>query len=84
MEKQLSAIGYWLGLICTVIALILRLFVVLNIAFPRIAVSSGMAISYQGFLHATEVFFLLAIASWCRTAKFRSSVRSFPFYGDCV
>jgi hypothetical protein len=24
MEKQLSAIGYWLGLVCTVLALILR------------------------------------------------------------
>jgi hypothetical protein len=26
MEKQLSALGYWLGLICTVLALILRRF----------------------------------------------------------
>ncbi len=69
MEKQLSAIGYWLGLICTVVAIILRMFVVLNIALPRIAVSGGTAISYPGFLHAAEVFFLLAIASWCRTAK---------------
>ena len=24
MEKQLSALGYWLGLICTVLALIFR------------------------------------------------------------
>jgi hypothetical protein len=26
MEKQLSTIGYWLGLICTVLALIFRIF----------------------------------------------------------
>ena len=26
MEKQLSTIGYWLGLICTVLALIFRTF----------------------------------------------------------
>lgn len=69
MEEQLSTIGYWLGLVCTVVALILRMFLVPNMIFPGIAVSGGMAISYQGFLHAAALFFLLAIASWCRTAK---------------
>jgi hypothetical protein len=69
MGKQLSTIGYLLGLICTVVALILRVLLVLKIVFPRIAVSGGTAISYQGFFHAAALFFLLAIASWFRTAK---------------
>jgi hypothetical protein len=30
MEKQLSLIGYWLGLICTVLALILRMLTALK------------------------------------------------------
>ena len=31
MEKQLSTIGYWLGLICTVLALIFRIFLAFGI-----------------------------------------------------
>jgi hypothetical protein len=69
MEEQLFTIGYWLGLVCTVVALILRMFLVLDMIFPGIAVAGGMAVSYPGFLHAAALFFLLAIASWCRAAK---------------
>ena len=32
MEKQLSAVGYWLGLICAVLALLFRVLTVLNMA----------------------------------------------------
>ena len=69
MEKQLSAVGYWLGLTCTVIALIFRLLTVLNIVTPQMGVSGGNAIGYLSFLHGAELFFLFSIASWCRTAK---------------
>jgi hypothetical protein len=69
MEKQLSAIGYWLGLICTVLALIFRMFSALNILPFRMGPSGGNAISYLSFLHGAALFFLLVIASWCRTAK---------------
>jgi hypothetical protein len=31
MEKQLSLVGYWLGLICTVLALIFRMLTALKI-----------------------------------------------------
>jgi hypothetical protein len=34
MEKQLSTIGYWLGLICTVLALIFRIFLAFEINPP--------------------------------------------------
>jgi branched-subunit amino acid ABC-type transport system permease component len=69
MEKQLSAVGYWLGLICTALALIFRALTVLNMATPQMGVSGGNAIGYLSFLHGAELFFLLSIASWCRTAK---------------
>jgi drug/metabolite transporter (DMT)-like permease len=69
MEKQLSALGYWLGLICTVLALIFRMFTALNISLPRMGAPGGPAISYLSFFHGAALFFLLAIASWCRTAK---------------
>jgi drug/metabolite transporter (DMT)-like permease len=69
MEKQLSALGYWLGLICTVLALIFRMFAVFNVTLPRMGPPGGNAISYLSFFHGAALFFLLAIASWCRTAK---------------
>ena len=69
MEKQLSALGYWLGLICTVLALIFRGFTALNMIPPFMGISGGSAISYMSFLHGAVLFFLLAIASWCRTPK---------------
>ena len=69
MEKQLSAIGYWLGLICTVLALIFRMLTALKIVPPFMGVPGGSAISYLSFFHGAALFFLLAIASWCRTAK---------------
>jgi len=69
MGKHLSAIGYWLGLICTVLALIFRIFAALKMIPPLMGVPGGTAISYVSFFHGAALFFLLAIASWCRTAK---------------
>jgi hypothetical protein len=68
MEKQLSVVGYWLGLICTVLALIFRAFTALNLIPPHMGTPGGNAISYMSFLHGAALFFLLTIASWCRTA----------------
>jgi hypothetical protein len=67
MEKQLCTVGYWLGLICTVLALVLRLLGVFNISAIQLVASN--AVTYLGFIHAAVLFFLLSIASWCRTAK---------------
>jgi hypothetical protein len=69
MEKQLSALGYWLGLICTVLALIFRMFTALNVIPPHMGPPGSNAISYLSFFHGAALFFLLAIASWCRSSK---------------
>jgi hypothetical protein len=69
MEQQFSRIGYWLGLICTVLALIFRLLTAINRTPPFLGVPGGNAISYLSFLHGAALFFLVTIASWCRTAK---------------
>ncbi len=68
MDK-LSVLGYWPGLVCTVLALIFRMFNVFNIIPPHIGAPGGNAVSYSSFFHGAALFFLLAIASWCRTAK---------------
>ena len=58
-----------LGLISTVLVLIFRLAYALNIIPPSMGAPGGTNISYTSFLHGAALFFLLAIASWCRTAK---------------
>lgn len=69
MEKQLSVIGYWLGLICTALALIIRVCFFFSIIPPHVGPLGGNGMSYMTFLHGAALFFLLSIASWCRTAK---------------
>ena len=66
MEKQLVAIGYWLGLISTVLALIFRFLTAMNRIPPFLGVPGGNALSYLSFFHGAALFFLLTIASWCR------------------
>ena len=69
MEKQLSAIGYWLGLIFTVLAIIVRILGAFAVHPPALSVPGGTPISTPGFLHAAVLFFVLSIASWCRIPK---------------
>ncbi len=69
MEKYLSAAGYWLGVVCTVLALISRVFLAFDFHPPGIGSATGLVISYTSFFHGAVLFFLLAIASCCRTAK---------------
>jgi len=69
MEKQLSVLGYRLGLISTLLAVIFRAFAAFKVIPPLMGPPGGLAISYLSFLHGAVLFFLLAIASWCRTAK---------------
>jgi hypothetical protein len=63
MEKQLSTIGYWLGLICTVLALILKALTVFKIYLPSVGAPGGTTISHMSFLHGAALFFLVTIAS---------------------
>jgi len=69
MEKQLSLLGYWLGLICTVLAVIFRLLSAFGMNLPHMGAPGGVGLSHVAFLHGAALFFLVAIASWCRTAK---------------
>lgn len=69
MEKQLSTVGYWLGVVCTVLALIFRFLTALNKIPPFLGVPGGNAISYLSFLHGAVLFFVLSIASWYRVSK---------------
>jgi hypothetical protein len=69
MEKQLSALGFWLGLLCTILAVLFRLLSAVGIVPPHMGAPGANAISYMTFLHGAALFFLLTLASWCRTAR---------------
>ena len=72
MERQFSAVCYWLGLISAALALIFRALAALNIIPPHMGAPGGLALSYLSFMHGAELFLLVAIASACvgsRTQK---------------
>lgn len=66
MEKRILIISYWLGILCTVLAVISRVFLALSYNPPRIGVAGGLLISYLSFFHGAGLFFLLTIATWCK------------------
>jgi hypothetical protein len=62
MEKHILTWSYWLGLVCTLIAFVLRLLNGLGVFTPK-AVTQGTSIGYNSFLHGAALFFLIAIAT---------------------
>ena len=72
MEKQLSSLAYWIGLLSTIIALITRALAAIGVfVFP---VTEGkVPISYRSFLDGAMLFFLMAIASsvamWAKSQR---------------
>ena len=60
MEKRVSVVSYWLGLVSILLALAFRVFAMIgiNTAWPGI-----LPLSYNTFLHGAEIFLLLSIAS---------------------
>ena len=69
MEKRLLTISYWLGVLCTVLALISRVMLAINLVPPRFGAQGGLVVSYMSFFHGAALFFLLAIATWCKSSK---------------
>ena len=69
MEKQLSALGYWLGADPHNSGVNLRASTAVNVIPPPMGTPGGNAISYLSFFHGAALFFLLSIAGWCRSAK---------------
>lgn len=69
MEKRLLAISYWLGVACTVLAVLTRVMLAMDLTPLRLGLAEGLAISYLSFFHGAGLFFLLAIATWCKSSK---------------
>jgi hypothetical protein len=64
MEKQLATAAYWIGIVSTVIALIMRGLALVGLFAYRPAVVGGRnPISFRTFLEGAVLFFVMAIAS---------------------
>jgi hypothetical protein len=63
VEKQLTVAAYWLGLVSTVLALVMRGLALFGVFVFNVGATPGRnPISYRTFLEGSEMFFLMAIA----------------------
>jgi hypothetical protein len=76
LEKTLSTVAYWVALISTALAIIMRGLAVLGIfVFPNTPMAAGSRIplSYRTFLEGAVLFYTMAIASsvvaWAKGQK---------------
>ena len=73
MEKQLSTVAYWIGVISTVLALITRLLAMMGVLVLPAQTLGKNPISYRSFLDGAMLFFVMAIASsvamWVKQQK---------------
>lgn len=67
MEKQIVTVSYWLGLLSSLLALVLRLLNMFGILTTRV-VEQGRTLWYMSFYKGALLFFLIAIATASYTA----------------
>ena len=66
LDKQICKVSYWLGLLCTVIAIITRGLTMIGVMAGPLAgggVVGRIPLSYKSFLDGAMLFFLMSIAS---------------------
>ena len=64
LERQLATAAYWIGILCTVVAIITRGLALIGIfAFSNAPVSGRNPLSYRTFLEGAVLFFVMAAAS---------------------
>lgn len=74
MEKQLATAAYWIGILSTTVALVMRGLAMLGVFAYSPAVMGGKnPITYRTFLEGAILFFIMAIASaviaWAKERK---------------
>ena len=62
MEKQIVTVSYWLGILSSLIAIVLRALNIFGILVPTV-VHQGTTIWYMSFYKGALLFFLVAIAT---------------------
>jgi hypothetical protein len=68
LEKQISQYSYWLGLVCVVVCVILRVLAIFGMT--NLAIYHGAGVSYLTFFRGATMLLLLTIAtntlSWAK------------------
>ena len=62
MGKQIVTVSYWLGILSSLIALVLRGLAIFGILAPTV-VKQGKTLWYMSFYKGAFLFFLIAIAT---------------------
>jgi len=66
LDKQICKVSYWIGLLCTVIAIITRGLAMAGVMAGPLAGGGAVGrnpLSYRSFLDGAMLFFLMSIAS---------------------
>jgi len=66
LDKQICKVSYWIGLLCTVIAIITRGLTMIGVMAGPLAGGGAFGripLSYKSFLDGAMLFFLMSIAS---------------------
>ena len=74
MERQLATTAYWVGILSTAIALVMRLLALMGMfAYSPGAVAGKNPLSFRTFIEGAILFFMMAIASsfiaWLKDRK---------------
>lgn len=75
MERRLATVAFWLGIICTLLALISRGLLMAGVLmFPLVASTpKSIQLSPKSFLDGAMLFFVMAIAAsaanWAKAQK---------------
>ena len=91
MEKQLAAAAYWIGVVCTVLALIARGLAAMGVWGVPLSGGGGhpgtTPLSYKSFLDGAMLFFVMAIASaviaWGKRKRHRGGLIGRPSQTVC-
>jgi hypothetical protein len=62
MDKRISIVSYWAGILCVVLTIIFRILAAFGI-WLQLVPANGAGISYNTFRGAGELFLILAIAA---------------------
>jgi hypothetical protein len=66
VDKQICKVSYWIGLLCTVIAIVARVLAMIGVMAGPLAgggAAGRIPLSYKSFLDGAMLFFLMSIAS---------------------
>jgi hypothetical protein len=75
VEKQLATAAYWIGIVSTVLALIMRMLAWVGVLAVEPGIRGGryFPLSYRTFLEGAVLFFVMAVAStalaWVKERK---------------